>query len=74
MTILTERQSQILNFIKRYKDENGQSPSYREIMKGIGINSISAVYKHILRLKAKGAIEHEYGDFRRLTIVTECNQ
>ena len=66
---LTKKQTVILDFIKDFIDENGFSPSYREIMNGVGLSSVSAVAEHIDNLIVKGAIEKGDGEARSLKVV-----
>lgn len=51
---LSERQSQILEFIWHYTVANSYPPSMREIVKGCGISSTSVVDHHIRRLQKNG--------------------
>ena len=50
-------------------DENGYSPSYREIQAGLGLSSVSAVAEHIDNLVAKGALQKNPGAARSLEIL-----
>ena len=70
MTIkITKKQLAVLNFLQDYMDERGCSPSYREIMEGLGLSSVSAVAEHIDNLVAKGALKKNPGEARSLTIL-----
>ena len=40
---LTKKQTLILDFISEFTKSNDFSPSYREIMRGVGLSSVSAV-------------------------------
>lgn len=51
---ITARQLDILNFIDEYRQQNGYSPSIREIGAGTGIASTSAVNYQINRLVEGG--------------------
>jgi hypothetical protein len=51
---ITERQLDILNFIDEYRQQNGYSPSIREIGAGTDIASTSAVNYQINRLVEGG--------------------
>lgn len=51
---ITERQLDILNFIDEYRQQNGYSPSIREIGASTGIASTSAVNYQINRLVGGG--------------------
>ena len=66
---LTKKQQNILNFIQDFTEENGFSPSYREIMSGLGLSSVSAVAEHIDNLTDKGVIKKVPGAARSLEIL-----
>jgi SOS-response transcriptional repressor LexA len=66
---LTKKQLAVLDFLKDYMDENGCSPSYREIMAGLDLSSVSAVAEHIDNLVSKGALKKNPGEARSLEIV-----
>ncbi len=50
---LTRRQKEVLDFIASFLDQNGYSPSYEEIAKGLSLASLATVHKHISALDAK---------------------
>ena len=66
---LTKKQLAVLNYLEDFTEENGFSPSYREIMAGLGLTSVSAVAEHIDNLVAKGAIRKVPGVSRSLEIL-----
>lgn len=68
-TKLTKKQMLIIDFIKDYSAREGGSPSYREIMAALGLNSVSAVAEHIDNLVAKGALRKIPGEARSLEVV-----
>ena len=70
---LTKKQTLILNFISDFTKENNYSPSYREIMTGLGLSSVSAVAEHVDNLVAKGIIKKVPGAARSLEVVIENN-
>lgn len=53
---LTKKQKLVLNYIETFVQENGYTPSYREIAKGLGLSSPSTVHRHIQTLCEKGII------------------
>lgn len=65
---LTECQKEALDFIKKYKNENGFSPSVREISDACAI-SIKSVSDRLMALEKKGYIKHVYGVARSITII-----
>lgn len=56
---LTERQRQILQFIKDEIRTKGYPPSVREIGEAVGLSSSSTVHGHITRLEEKGYIRRD---------------
>jgi repressor LexA len=56
MKHMTQRQKEILAFIRDYMDENGMAPSHEEIKQGLDISSNSAVAKHLAALEKKKKI------------------
>ncbi len=66
---LTKKQLAVLDFLQDFTDENGYSPSYREIMSGLGLSSVSAVAEHIDNLVARGVLRKVPGAARSLEIL-----
>lgn len=66
---LTKKQLALLNFLEDFTEENGYSPSYREIMAGMGLSSVSAVAEHIDNLVGKGVIKKVPGAARSLEVI-----
>jgi repressor LexA len=64
----TKRQQEIIQYIKEFISTHRYSPSYREIMRFFGYNSLGTVYKHIQVLKRKGGIKIEDKCSRSLTL------
>ena len=50
---LTKRQKDVLDFIAKFVDDNGYSPSYEEIAHGLNLASLATVHKHISALDTK---------------------
>ena len=66
---LTKKQLAVLNYLEDFTEENGYSPSYREIMAGLGLSSVSAVAEHIDNLVSKGVLRKVPGAARSLEIL-----
>ena len=66
---ITKKQLAVLEFIENFTEENGYSPSYREIMAGLGLSSVSAVAEHVDNLVAKGIIKKNPGEARSLLVL-----
>ena len=69
MVKLTKKQIALLNFIDEFTKENSISPTYREIMAGLNLSSVSAVAEHIDNLVEKGVIKKVPGAARSLELV-----
>jgi repressor LexA len=50
----TKKQKELLEFIEAFISQHGYSPSYREIMSGVGYNSVATVALHISNLVKRG--------------------
>ena len=66
---ITKKQLAVLDFLEDFTEENGYSPSYREIMTGIGLSSVSAVAEHINNLISKGVLKKVPGAARSLEVL-----
>lgn len=66
---LTKKQLAVLDFLRDFTEENGYSPSYREIQAGLGLSSVSAVAEHIENLVNKGVLKKVTGAARSLEIL-----
>jgi repressor LexA len=65
---LTERQRQVLDFIREFIARHSYSPSMREIGDGIGINSTNGVVCHLVALERKGHIRMEKNRARSIVL------
>ena len=54
---LSNRQKEVLTYIKKYIAKNNTSPSIREIAAGINLNSPATVHVHLKNLIEKGYIK-----------------
>jgi repressor LexA len=54
----TEKQQEVLEFIRGYFSKYGIAPSVREIAEGLG-KSAQAIQQHIESLRAKGYLQHQ---------------
>ncbi|MFH1315555.1 MAG: transcriptional repressor LexA [Candidatus Uhrbacteria bacterium] len=72
MTPLTKKQSEILEFIKKYIDTNNFAPSYREIADNFGLSSPATIHQHIQAMVEKGVIEvDDCGCARSIEVVDQ---
>ncbi len=73
MLKLTKRQSEILNFLKIWIEENGYPPTRAEIAKELGFKSPNAAEDHLKALARKGVIEMIPGASRGLKIIENAD-
>lgn len=66
---LTDRQDHALQVIRRSFDETGAAPSYREMMRALGLQSTSNVHYIMKCLEERGAIRRLPGRARAVEIV-----
>lgn len=66
---LTKKQTIIFDFIAEFTKTHDYSPSYREIMSGTGLSSVSAVAEHIDNLVARGVLKKVPNTARSLEII-----
>ena len=66
---LTKKQLAVLDFLQEFTETHEYSPSYREIMAGLGLNSVSAVAEHVENLVEKGVLKKVPGAARSLEIM-----
>ena len=64
--MLTQRQQQLLEFLKEYHSNNGLMPSTREIQVHFGFASQTAAVSHLKALEKKGVIQKVPGKARAL--------
>lgn len=69
MKPLTEKQQQIYDFILRYTEEHGYSPSIREIAAASHLKSTSTVHFHLKALEEAGYVAHSAGKTRTLSVL-----
>jgi repressor LexA len=65
---LTKRQKQVVDFIADFLDQNGYSPSYEEIARGLGLASLATVHKHISALQTKNYVKRGFNQSRSLDL------
>ena len=50
---ITKRQHQVYDFIRKFVEERGYSPSFEEIGRGMRLSSLATVHKHVSNLDKK---------------------
>src|ERR1700748_1042967 len=69
MKYLTERQRDILQFIREFQNARGVAPTHREICDHFGFSSYGTVYKHLSLLQKKGLIRRDWNQKRGVELV-----
>lgn len=68
---LSEKQQQILDYMKNEVKEKGYPPSVREICDAVGLKSTSTVHGHLARLEKKGYIRRDKTKPRAIEILEQ---
>ena len=69
--MLTERQQQVLDYIRDTVNERGYPPSVREIGDAVGLSSPSTVHSHLNSLVEAGAIRKDPSKPRAIVVVDQ---
>src|ERR1700725_20802 len=67
--VLTERQREILDYLRKMLRENAYPPTVREIGLAIGLSSSSTVQNHLNTLERKGYIRRDPTKSRTIEVV-----
>ncbi len=65
---LTRRQKEVMDFLSKFIDQHGYSPSYEEMASGLGLASLATVHKHVQALELKQYLRRSYNHSRSLEI------
>lgn len=65
----TKKQQELLAYIGQFITEHGYSPSYREIMNGLGYTSVATVSLHVQSLIKRGHLRKRDHSARSLEVV-----
>lgn len=65
---LTRRQKEVLDFIAKFVQDNGYSPSYEEIAQGLQLASLATVHKHLQALESKAYLRRGFNQSRSVEI------
>ena len=68
---LTEKQNNVLDFIKKFSATHGYPPSIREIGKGLGLSSPATVHTHVKNLCKRGYLKVDNNKFRAMEILVD---
>jgi repressor LexA len=71
---VTRRQKEVVDFISGFVEENGYSPSFDEIARGLNLKSLATVHKHVTNLQKKGLLERAHNRSRSIDILPPKNK
>lgn len=66
---ITAREKELLNYVIKFKQVNGYSPTIREIAKGINTNSINHIKEMLEHLKQCGYISYKEKSPRTIVVL-----
>ncbi len=72
--MLTERQQQLLDFLREEHSRSGIMPTTREIQEYFGFSSQTAAISHLRALERKGVIQRQAGKARALSFTDDLER
>ncbi len=72
MAQTSNKQSEILAFVRDFLSTNGYAPTVREICAAVGLRSTASVHYHLSELRRRGLIDMEDNKNRTLTLPPTC--
>jgi len=70
---LTKKQSKALECIREFLATHNYAPSYRDIMRAMGIKSPATAYNHVQALRDKGYLRLRDGHMRSVELTEKAN-
>ncbi len=70
---LTKKQSEALDCIRAFIAKHNYAPSYRDIMRDLGIKSPATAYNHVQSLKQKGYVNLTNRQMRSVELTEKAN-
>ena len=71
---LTKRQSEILEFVRGYINDQGYAPSFEEIAEKFDFQSLATVHEHLSNLERKGYIRRAHNESRAIEVLPPRGQ
>ncbi|MBU0731424.1 transcriptional repressor LexA [Patescibacteria group bacterium] len=68
---LTPKKKKILDFIEKYSEKNGYSPTLEEIAKKFKLKSLATVHQHLKEMEISGYLKRGYNKARDMDINEE---
>ncbi len=69
--VLTNKQGETLQFIKKFMVAHGYPPSVREICAGMNLSSPATAHSHLTQLEDKGFIRKQNSKFRTIELLVD---
>lgn len=66
---LTKRQKEVLDYLVRFLNAHGYSPSFEEIAHAMKLTSLATVHKHLSTLEKKGFVRRGYNQSRSIEVL-----
>ncbi len=70
----SKKQLEVFHYIENFINENGFGPSYREVMRALGLKSVSTVATHVDGLIVRGLLVKRENSARSLQVVSKGNE
>lgn len=71
---LTQTEVKIHDFIRAFINQQGHSPTLKEIGDGVAIKSKGTVHRYVTALKTKGALQHNARQWRGLSLAENVDR
>jgi len=71
---LTRRQREIFDFVSQHIESKGYAPSFEEIARQFGFQSLATVHEHLTNLERKGFIRRTHNESRAIEVVPPKGQ
>lgn len=68
---LTKRQLAVLQFIRKFLETEGRSPTLKEIAEGVGSSAVSTIHKHVQHLMDKGFLDRSHGKGNNIVLAQD---
>ena len=68
---LTKRQLAVLQYIRKFLETEGRSPTLKEIADGVGSSAVSTIHKHVQHLIDKGFLDRSHGKGNNIVLAQD---
>jgi SOS regulatory protein LexA len=68
---LTKRQLAVLQYIRKFFESEGRSPTLKEIADGVGSSAVSTIHKHVQHLIDKGFLDRSHGKGNNIVLARD---